>query len=98
MIPSWIPQLSVVTVRALRSNVGLTQSSLPWVGSYTVSRTARDRTVHERSGPMSDLPGPTQNESLSAHGVLQGVGADEMQLTMPTTPLCGSTWYSGLYY
>ena len=22
----------------------------------------------------------------------------EMQLTMPTTPLCGSTWYSGLYY
>jgi len=68
-----VPQLSVDTVRALRSNVGLTQSSLPWVGAFTVSRTIRDRTVHEPSGPMSDLRDPTQNESLSAQGVLQGV-------------------------
>ena len=73
MIPSLIPQLSVVTVRALRSNVGLTQTSLPWIGSYTVSRTTRDRTVHELSGPMSDLRDPTQNESLSVQGILQGV-------------------------
>ena len=68
-----VPQLSVDTVRALRSNVGLTQSSLPWVGAFTVSRTIRDRTVHELSGPMSDLRDPTQNESLSVQGVLQGV-------------------------
>ena len=92
-----VPQLSVLTVRALRSNVGLTQSSLPWVGAFTVSRTTRDCTVHDLSGPMSELRDPTQNESLSAQGGTAWCPVYEMQLTMPTAPQCASTWCSGLY-
>ena len=35
------------------------------------------------------LRDPTQKESLRAQGILHGGVADEMQLTIPTVPLCG---------